>query len=356
MSIVKRGTGRTARWQVRLNRNTYTVGTYTTEREAKQAEAEAKVNKPWEATPPSAMTCDELADEYLTEYEGHHKASSYSTAVQSLRRFRAEFGSRPVASIERAEAKAWAKRVPPSAVPKVVALFNHAVDLELIERSPFRAPLGVTHGRGRADQAPPTVEELDRLLSACDALGEYAEQMRALVEFASYTLMRPGELYELRWRDIDFARNRITVSRRLYRGRVDTPKNGRTKVIALVPPAHAVLLRLAQGAGDDLVFASKWGKRLTAPTVTQYWKIVCASAHLDFDFYHATKHLGVHRLWTLGLSARGIAAQAGWSERDAEAMLRVYGHTDLSALAEVDALYANLNDAPVTQAVSNPLS
>jgi hypothetical protein len=37
-----------------------------------------------------------------------------------------------------------------------------------------------------------------------------------------------------------------------------------------------------------------------------------AAAGLDFDFYMVTKHLSVHRLYGLGLSARAIATQMGW--------------------------------------------
>ena len=73
-----------------------------------------------------------------------------------------------------------------------------------------------------------------------------------------------------------------------------------------------------------------------------------ARAGLDFDLYLATKHYGVHLLYRLGLSQRAIAAQMGWSERSVEALLRTYGHIDLVALAEVDALYAERSDAPVT--------
>jgi hypothetical protein len=61
---------------------------------------------------------------------------------------------------------------------------------------------------------------------------------------------------------------------------------------------------------------------------------------LDFDFYLASKHYGVHLLYKLGLSNRAIGAQMGWSERAVESLLRVCGHIDLIALEEVDALYA----------------
>jgi hypothetical protein len=63
-----------------------------------------------------------------------------------------------------------------------------------------------------------------------------------------------------------------------------------------------------------IVFASKTGKRLSAPTLTGYWAQVKAAAGLDFDFYMVTKHLSVHRLYGLGLSARAIATQMGWAE------------------------------------------
>jgi hypothetical protein len=134
----------------------------------------------------------------------------------------------------------------------------------------------------------------------------------------------------------------------VYRGNVDVPKNGEPKMIALVPPARDILLRQPTRTREDgLVFVSKRGNRLSAPTLSHYWSQIKARCGLDFDFYLATKHYGVHRLYTLGLSRRAIAAQAGWSEHAVDKMLRVYGHTDLVALAEVDALYASSSpDAP----------
>ena len=59
-----------------------------------------------------------------------------------------------------------------------VGLFALAVDEELLDRNPFRGL--VRKGRGRADEDPPTPDEFDRLLDACDALGKYADQMRTL--------------------------------------------------------------------------------------------------------------------------------------------------------------------------------
>lgn len=332
-------------------------GRYPTKRERDDAVARARTERPWDRNAVvAAMTCDQWVDRYLARYErmvdqGERKASSLDTVEQSLKAFRREFGSRSLRSIQPVEAEDWSRTVPPSAVPQVVALFGYAVRMRVLTYNPF-AGLGVSHGRGRAGQAPPTLGELDRLRAACDVLGEYGPRMRDLIDFAALTLMRPGELYELRYPDIDLRSNRIHVSRRVWRGTIDVPKNGRPKTIALVPPARAILLRQpTRTRPDGLVFTSKRGGRLSTTVMHGYWMDVRTSAALDREmpFYLATKHLGVSRLYQLGLSARAIAAQAGWSERSVDEMLRVYGHADVLGLAEVDALYAR--DADVTQDV-----
>jgi hypothetical protein len=269
----------------------YWVGRFPTKRERDDAIAKARTEKPWLATPPAQMTCEEWARRYLKRYERLNKSTSVDTARQALKPFRAEFGHRPIDSLEPVEAEDWADTMPGSQLPQVVALFNYAKSKRAIDFNPFGGLGGRSRGRGRADENPPTVKELQALLDGCDALGDYAQQMRDLVLFASYTLMRPGELYELRHPDVDVAANRIVVARRVYRGVVDLPKNNKAKMIALVPPARDILVRQPTRARDDgLVFVSKRGNRLSAPTLSLYWAQVKARAGLDFDFYLATKH------------------------------------------------------------------
>lgn len=325
------------------------LGRFDTKRERDLAVAKALTERPWERHPITAITGDQLADRYLERYAKRNKASSLTTATYALRKFRAEFGDQPITSITAVDAEDWAERVKPANVPPAVAVMNYAVKLKLRDDNPFDG-LGTYRTRGRRDQPPPTLDQLAVLRDACDVLKDYADPMRDLMDFAAYTLMRPGELYELRHPDIDIVANRIEVSRRVYLGVVDLPKNNQPKTIALVPPARAIVLRQPTRTRDDgLVWVTKTGVRLSANTASKYWTLVQARANLSFDFYHATKHYGVHLLYKLGLSKRAIGAQAGWSEETVDQMLRIYGHTDLVALAEVDALYQDLGDASVTQ-------
>lgn len=288
--------------------------------------------------------CDVYVDRYLREYGRAHKGSSHGTATDSLRRFRRDFAGRPL-DIGRAEAKDWANgdgewrsRPPAGSVLAVVTLYNHAINEDDIPlpRNPFRG-LG-QRSKGRAGEAPPTEAQFEALLDSCAVLGAYEPMMRAFLLFAAYTLMRPGELFALEWSQVDLVGLRISKDVRLYRGSVDEPKTG-AKVIALTPPARDAILGLPRGR---YVFASKTGKRLSATLMHGYWGLVRARAGTEFPLYVATKHYGVHYMWTrLGMSPRVIAAQAGWSVRTVDRMLAIYGHGDVGALEEVDAAFAH---------------
>lgn len=311
------------------------LGRYPTKRERDRARAIAYDELESGKLRAAAMTCDDYAERFLTEYEASHKDSSADTARAGLVRFRAEFGDRPLDSLSRIEAKDWVAKVPPSSVRIVVTLFNQAMDDELLERNPFR---GLGHrGRGRRDQDPPTEAELDKLLKSCSALGWYADQMRALLTFAAYSGMRPGEIFALEWRDVDIEGLRLHVRRRVYKRKLDTPKNNKPKTIALTPPARDALL--GQPRDRALVFANKRGGMLSQETLSRYWGLVRARAGLDFDFYLATKHFCVHYMIVeLGLGEAEVREQMGWG-RDVERLLEVYGHRNKGALDRITAAF-----------------
>jgi integrase len=160
--------------------------------------------------------------------------------------------------------------------------------------------------------------------------------MRALITFAAYSGLRPGELFALEWGDIDFDAMRVDVKRRLYRGQLDLPKSNKSRRIALTPPARDALLGQPTRHDGGLVFRSKRGVRLS-------------------------KHYAVHYLHVmLGLPPRVIAEQMGWTLAGVLKLLAVYGHGDVGALEEIDRAFkvnvrplrAVNSDAPKTQTAS----
>jgi integrase len=329
------------------------IGRYPTKRERDKALAEARIEHERGGSA-EFQTCDEYVDRYLADYKRRNRGSSHDTQTQRLKRFKKDFAGRSL-NVPRQEMKdwvygegRWSKPIPKGDIPAVVSLFNYAIDEDdlPLKRNPAR---GLSErGKGRSEEPPPTEEEFQRLLDACDVLGEYAPRMRAMFLFAAFELMRPSELYPLEPSDIDFKQMRIGKARRLYRGTLDEPKTGK-KVIALTPPGRDALLGLP--LEGRYVFTSKTGKRMSQGMLSNYWLQVQAAAGLRFDFYHATKHYGVWFMWTQRkMSERAIAAQAGWSLKTVMQMLETYGHGDVGALEEVDAAWEDA-EWPVLRAI-----
>src|SRR5437660_1494421 len=84
-------------------------------------------------------------------------------------------------------------------------------------------------------------EEVEALLRAVpdDALGRVE---RVMYLTAAMTGMRQGELFALRWRDVDWSAQRIRVRRNYVRGEFGTPKSKRSA--RSVPPASRVTTEL----------------------------------------------------------------------------------------------------------------
>jgi integrase len=230
--------------------------------------------------------------------------------------FVADFGSRYLADIDRVEARAWS--LENRGRWKVVrAMFSDAVRDGLAEHNPFiNMRLGDT-SRGRRDLIVPTPEEVDALCEqACVLHGDYGTRIfQHLIRTAAYTGMRPGELYGLRWDDIDFAANTIHVQRQynIKVRKLTLPKNGLTRVIYMSPPA-AASLRAVPRQSDEYVFCTPQGKRYTGTVNFYYWTPVRnAIGRPDWDFYSLRHFYGTH-LANKGLSAPDIAQALGHTD------------------------------------------
>ena len=156
-----------------------------------------------------------------------------------------------------------------------------------------------------------TGDELTALVAAAP------ERWRLLVEFLSETGLRIGELIALEWRDVDFGKKRVRVERRLYRGRLDTPKSkyGRRSV----PLTAAMTRRLweqrkaAMDASDrGLVFPARQGGYQDRNKMSQTWmKKTAAAAGVPWAGFHTLRHTCATMLFRHGLNAGQVQLWLG---------------------------------------------
>lgn len=102
-----------------------------------------------------------------------------------------------------------------------------------------------------------TPVELDRVVASSRS------PFRAMIDVASRTGMRIGELRALRWVNVDFEKRQIRICENLVLGKVGTPKGNRARVLPMSDETYAILqdLHALADPGCPWVFAQS-GARL----------------------------------------------------------------------------------------------
>lgn len=149
----------------------------------------------------------------------------------------------------------------------------------------------------RKDPDPLLLEEYNRVISSC-----CNEVHKNIITIMVYTGLRPGELAALSWRDIDFNRKEMTISRALSDRAFKLPKTNKPRTIILSPPAiealkcqqkHTAMLQDI----DVIIYCTQKEKRhekirpVFAPSTT-------ASSDNHGNFFMASSLLN---LWEKGL-------------------------------------------------------
>lgn len=239
------------------------VGTFDTEVEAQGALAafwqlrEAEV-----ARSPGLMTVKELGKLYLDEREtdGVHRSVRRDRSVWNARIDGSSIAAEYVDSLEPRRIRAWVKEQirTPSArtgkqpeqqtVANALNLFRVAlewgVEVGHLESNPAREVRVPQLGASEEKWSWLRDHEIAKLL-ACK---EIPAEARRIFAVAIFTGLRQGEIWGLRWKDVDLARGELTVTRSYE----IATKGGRIKRVPLLEPALEAIK--AQPRRCSLVF------------------------------------------------------------------------------------------------------
>jgi integrase len=185
-------------------------------------------------------------------------------------------------------------------------------------------------------------DEADRLLAA--AAKEKEPVWYAAILLALRSGLRRGELFELRWKDVDLDARRIDVRRSHSRGHTTSPKSNRGRSIAMSSQTVAVLtsLRKAQvrSIGDDFgandfVLAGSDRTRISKSAADRALARICSRAGLRELSWHKLRHSCASHLIMRGTPLRVVQ--------------EVLGHATLSMVLK----YAHLAPQVTAQAIES---
>ena len=120
------------------------------------------------------------------------------------------------------------------------------------------------------------------------------EQDGALFVVAAFSGLRMGELRALRWKDIDFGSDLVTVSRAFSWNVETSTKSRRIRIVPLARQARSVLLELrgrARFTGrEDFVFCRPDGGALDSSAVRNRFRSAQEAAGLRLRRFHDLRH------------------------------------------------------------------
>jgi integrase len=330
MAIRRRGNG----WAVevygpsRKSRKRH-VGTYATQREAKEAEHGASLDVvSRRGSPQAGETVAEFADRWLV-LRPRRKVSTNTSYSEQIKPFVERHGERTLGEVGVELALTWLaeKQWTHNGIR---AMFSDARRMGLVDANPFTG-LRLRGGPGRKDLDVLPVEDVHRLADCAGEVwsGEVGLTVRALVLVAAFTGMRPAEIYGLRWGDLDFRNDEIRVERQYSpaSGTFELPKSGIKRVIVLTPPATEGLQQLPRPVSSDaLIFRAAKGGPISGRLQHYYWHPVrCRFGQPSMALYELRHFCGSWLLNDLELPAQDVAHQLG--HRDGGALVqRLYGH------------------------------
>jgi integrase len=142
---------------------------------------------------------------------------------------------------------------------------------------------------------------------------------RMMFLFAALTGLRQGEIFALRWSDIDWQQSQVQVRRTFNHGEFYSPKSAASSRKVDISPTLRRQLKEWRIASEyskdsDLVFPSSAGTPLSPANVTsRHFKPALQRAGIEYRKFHTFRHTFASLLLEQGENIRYISGQLGHS-------------------------------------------
>lgn len=223
------------------------------------------------------------------------------------------------------------------------ALFENAVENEILQFSPMQ---NMKRPKPRKDEIVKeaivyTESEIQNII---ECLNQEPLKWKALIMFAIDSGCRRGEIIGLKWEEIDFKTGKVNICRNAQytsgKGTyISTPKNGKSRVIYLNPPALKVLaewkrkqafLHFAQGLPNNgFCFTQDNGEMMNPQAPTSYLTRFGKKYNLPGIHPHALRHTMATISIVNGADIVSISKKLGHS--NTSITLDVYSHANEEA-------------------------
>ena len=195
-----------------------------------QAEMIERQLRNGEYIPPSSSTFKQVADDWLKQYANDVKVSSVRAREKAIQHAIERFNTKPIQTIKKHDyqrfvddmSAQYSKNYVDSIVASTNMIFKYAHDMKLIKTLPSE---GIKRPKKKVSVEELEDSEIHKKFLEKDELFQFLEVAKnhhspqnsfEVFTTLAYTGMRAGELLALKWSDIDFENNTISITKTYY--------------------------------------------------------------------------------------------------------------------------------------------
>lgn len=216
------------------------------------------------------------------------------------------------------------------------SILNFAVQNEWLIRNPFILAKGLISVSAETERSRIlSFEEESRLLSVCTGSRRH---LKALLVCALDTAMRRGEMFKMKWIDVDFVRDGIYIPQ-------TNTKTEEARIVGITPRLRSELLGLWEASPKDsngLVFG-------ITNTIKTAFGSACKEAGIEDFRFHDCRHTATTRMIASGSPHTEVMKITGHSQM--KTFLRYLNITTDRANSVASRLHGYLADRVVTSEV-----
>ena len=219
-----------------------------------QAEMIERQLRNGEYIPPSSSTFKQVADDWLKQYANDVKVSSVRAREKAIQHAIERFNTKPIQTIKKHDyqrfvddmSTQYSKNYVDSIVASTNMIFKYANDMRLIKAMPSE---GIKRPKKKVSVEELEDIEIHKKFLEKDELFQFLEVAKyhhspqnsfEVFTTLAYTGMRAGELLALKWSDIDFENNTISITKTYY-----NPNNNKKHYQILTPKTESSIGKIS---------------------------------------------------------------------------------------------------------------
>lgn len=304
---------------------------------------------------PSSTTFKQVADDWLKQYSNEAKVSSVRAREKAIHHAISRFGTYPIQKVNKRLYQSFvddmttqfSKNYVDSIVASTNMIFKYAYDMKLIKVLPSE---GIKRPKKKMTVEELEGNELRQKFLEKEELFEFLQvakyQHASLNSFEvfttlAYTGMRAGELLALKWSDIDFDNNTISITKTYY-----NPNNNKKKYQILTPKTESSIGKISVDANiiqllkdykvnvqdkwknelyvdNDFVFTDNNGYPLVIKKISQWIQSIMKQTNIDKNIStHSFRHTHCALLIEAGVHIKEI--QERLRHKDINTTMNIY--------------------------------